>query len=57
MSKEFIEDVLAQRYATPEMVAIWSPREKIIQERKLWLAMLKIQQKLGLEIPEGAIAA
>ena len=39
-----------------EMVAIWSPRAKIIAERRLWLAVLRAQRELGVEVPEKAIA-
>ena len=38
------------------MVAIWSPRAKIIAERRLWLAVLRAQRELGVEVPEKAIA-
>lgn len=55
--KERIENVLAQRYASPAMVAIWSPREKVILERRLWLAVLGAQDRLGLAVPMGAIEA
>ena len=51
-----IPDVLATRYASAEMVAIWSPRAKIIAERRLWLAVLRAQRELGVEVPEKAIA-
>jgi adenylosuccinate lyase len=57
VSKPVIENVLAQRYASPAMVAIWSPEQKIIQERRLWLAVLKAQAELGLDVPEDVIAA
>jgi adenylosuccinate lyase len=50
-------DVLAERYASPEMTAIWSPRGKVILERELWIAVLKAQRTLGLDIPPEAIAA
>ncbi|MCX8072259.1 MAG: adenylosuccinate lyase [Candidatus Binatia bacterium] len=50
-------DVLAERYASPEMTAIWSPRGKVILERELWIAILKAQKELGLDIPDEAIAA
>ena len=50
-------NVLAQRYASPEMVAIWSPENKIIAERRLWLAVVRAQQRLGVDVPDGAIAA
>jgi adenylosuccinate lyase len=39
------------------MAAIWSPEQKIVLERKLWLAVLRAQADLGLEVPEDAIPA
>lgn len=57
MSKTDIPyDVLAQRYASAEMVAIWGERYKIILERRLWIAIMKAQAKQGYSIPEEAIA-
>lgn len=50
-----IPDVLASRYASAEMVAIWSPESKIITERKLWLAVLRAQQECGIDIPAGVL--
>ena len=38
------------------MVAIWSPRAKIVAERQLWLAVLRAQRELGIEVPQAAIA-
>ena len=37
------------------MVAIWSPAGKIVLERRLWLAVLKAQGRLGIALPSGAI--
>jgi len=51
-----IPNVLANRYASAEMVAIWSPESKIVAERRLWLAVLRAQRELGVEVPEAAIA-
>ncbi len=51
-----IPNVLATRYASPEMCALFSPRNKVIEERRLWLAVLRAQRELGLSIPEGALA-
>jgi adenylosuccinate lyase len=56
VSKRAVENVLAQRYASPEMVAIWSPEDKIIAERRLWLAVLRAQAAQGIDVPQGAIA-
>jgi adenylosuccinate lyase len=38
------------------MVAIWSPEAKIVAERRLWLAVLRAQRELGIEVPDAAIA-
>jgi len=51
-----IPNVLASRYASAEMVAIWSPQAKIIAERRLWLAVLRAQQELGVDVPDQAVA-
>ncbi|EOM74432.1 adenylosuccinate lyase [Rhodococcus rhodnii] len=50
-----IPDVLASRYASPELVELWSPRTKVILERRLWLAVLRAQLELGIDVPDGAI--
>ncbi|MBU3705685.1 MAG: adenylosuccinate lyase [Mycobacterium sp.] len=50
-----IPDVLANRYASAEMVAVWSPEAKIVAERRLWLAVLRAQRELGVDVPEEAI--
>ena len=52
-----VPNVLASRYASAELVALWSPEEKIRMERRLWIAVLRAQRDLGLEVPEGAIEA
>ena len=38
-----IPNVLATRYASAELVRIWSPEEKVRAERRLWLAVLRAQ--------------
>lgn len=50
-----ISNVLASRYASEEMVKIWNAENKIILERKLWLAVLQAQKDLGQQIPDGVI--
>ena len=52
-----IPNVLAERYATPAMRAIWSPEGRIVLEREFWIAVMKAQRDLGLAIPTEAIAA
>ena len=48
--------VLADRYASAAMRSIWSPESKIIQERNLWIAVMRAQSKLGHHIPGEVIA-
>lgn len=50
-------NVLATRYATKEMVAIFDPVNKIINERKFWITILKRQQKAGLPITDSDFKA
>jgi adenylosuccinate lyase len=50
-------NVLATRYATKEMVAIFDPINKIIAERKFWITILRLQKKAGLPITESDIAS
>jgi adenylosuccinate lyase len=38
------------------MAAIWSPENKIIAERRLWLAVLRAQSELGIPVPDGVVA-
>jgi adenylosuccinate lyase len=51
-----IPNVLANRYASDEMVAIWSPEAKIVAERRLWIAVMRAQAELGVPVPDGVIA-
>jgi len=51
-----IPNVLAARYASPEMVSIWSPRQKVVTERRFWITVLEAQRELGISIPEGVVA-
>jgi len=50
-------NVLATRYATKEMVAIFDPVNKIIAERKFWISILNFQKKAGLPITDNDIKA
>ena len=51
-----IPDVLAQRYASPAMAALWAPEHRIAAERRLWLAVLGAQADLGIDVPDGVIS-
>jgi adenylosuccinate lyase len=55
--KPRIPNVLAARYASPELVSLWSPEYKVVLERQLWLAVLKAQKELGVEVPDGVVEA
>lgn len=54
MQKPRIANVLANRYASPEMVELWSAEHKIIMERELWIAVLRAQTDLGVGDPQIA---
>ncbi|MGH3824311.1 MAG: adenylosuccinate lyase [Pseudonocardiaceae bacterium] len=45
-----IPDVLAARYASGELVRLWSPEHKVVLERQLWLAVLRAQADLGVAV-------
>ncbi|NLH70021.1 MAG: adenylosuccinate lyase, partial [Brooklawnia sp.] len=55
-----IPNALASRYASPRMCRIWSAENKIIAERRLWLAVLEAQRDLGVDFggddPDQVIA-
>jgi adenylosuccinate lyase len=55
MVKPPLSDVLAARYASTPMVHIWSPEQKIVLERELWIAVMEAQRELGVDIPAAAI--
>ena len=52
-----IPNVLAARYASVDMQRIWSPSNKVVLERRLWLAVLRAQRDLGVSVPDGVIEA
>ncbi len=52
-----VPNVLAERYASAAMKALWSPTGKVRLEREFWIAVLKAEASEGLPIPGEAIAA
>ena len=52
-----IPNVLAQRYASAPLVELWSPRQKVVLERRFWLAVLRAQRDAGVDVPDGVIEA
>jgi adenylosuccinate lyase len=57
VTDDTIPNVLGTRYASPAMAAVWSPRGKVVLERQLWLAVLRAQRELGVDVPDGVVAA
>ncbi len=56
MSENRTVSLLADRYASAQMRAIFAPESKIISERKLWIAVMRAQSKLGHPISDVVIA-
>ena len=54
---ENIPNVLAGRYASKAMCDVWSAEGRIKLERDYWIAVLRAQKELGLDIPQEAIDA
>jgi adenylosuccinate lyase len=52
-----VPNVLANRYAAADLAGIWSPEHKIVLERQLWIAVLKAQKDLGIDVPDGVVEA
>jgi adenylosuccinate lyase len=52
-----VPNVLATRYAAPDLAEIWSPAHKVVLERRLWIAVLTAQRDLGVAVPEGVVEA
>ncbi|HZE00404.1 MAG TPA: adenylosuccinate lyase [Pseudonocardiaceae bacterium] len=50
-----IADVLAARYASGELVRLWSPEHKVVLERELWLAVLRAQTDLGVPVEQQVL--
>jgi len=50
-----IPNVLANRYASAELAHLFSPEHKIVLERGLWLAVLRAQRELGVDVPDGVV--
>ncbi len=50
-----IPNVLAGRYASARMTNLWSPRHKVVLERRLWLAVLSAQRELGIDVPADVL--
>jgi adenylosuccinate lyase len=52
-----IPNVLADRYASKEMVALFDPVNRVVTERRFWLAVLETQIDLGLDVDPMVLEA
>ncbi len=52
-----LPNVLATRYAGADLAHLWSPEHKIVLERQLWIAVLRAQRDLGIDVPDGVVEA
>lgn len=51
------ENPLVSRYSGKEMNFVWSPQNKFSTWRRLWVALARAEQELGLGISDAQIAA
>lgn len=55
-TKDTYENPLVSRNASPEMCRLFSPRQRILTWRRIWLALAECQAELGLPITKKQIA-
>lgn len=48
---------LVERFATPDMIALWSAQRKFSTWRKCWVALAEAEQELGIEITDAQLDA
>jgi adenylosuccinate lyase len=51
------QNPLIERYASPQMSHVFSPRNKFVTWRKLWISLAESERELGLPITEEQIAS
>ena len=51
------ESPLSSRYASPEMLSLFSPDTRYLTWRKLWVSLANAQNKLGLPVTEAQVQA
>jgi adenylosuccinate lyase len=51
------DNPLATRYASAEMTAVWSDRNRYRLWRQVWLALAEAEAELGLPITDGQLTA
>ncbi|MGB3411880.1 MAG: adenylosuccinate lyase [Microthrixaceae bacterium] len=52
-----VPNILASRYASDDMAHLWSAEHKVVLERRLWIAVMKAQSEMGIDVPAESIAA
>ncbi|MDD5938372.1 MAG: adenylosuccinate lyase [Clostridiales bacterium] len=55
MSRNIYETPLASRYASPEMLYVFSPDKKFTTWRKLWVALARGEMELGLPVTQEQV--
>lgn len=55
-TQDTYQNPLIERYASPEMLFVFSPHNKFSTWRKLWIALAEAQAELGLQISHDQIA-
>ncbi len=53
---EQYDNPLIARYASPEMISLWSPQRKFSTWRRLWVALAEAEAELGLPVRPEQIA-
>jgi adenylosuccinate lyase len=52
---DLFEDPLVQRYASREMTTLFSPGRRFRQWRRMWVALARAEQRLGLPVTEEQV--
>lgn len=56
MTADHYESPLGTRYASAAMRGLFSPRRRVLEWRRLWLALARAEHELGLPITEAQLA-
>jgi adenylosuccinate lyase len=52
----YLPNILSLRYASPQINSIWAQENKVLLEREFWIAVMKAQSELGVDIAQSHIA-
>lgn len=55
--RDAFEHPLATRYASPDMVCVWSPQSRYSTWRRIWVALAEAEHELGLPVSKAQIRA